>query len=191
MNFYWLGSNIAFACQCCRSLYFTGTKTRNLDMYVLCMHTCCTTAYTRTHECTHIHTYKQAIPCQKSLHCCSHMTVGRRPQQPKPLEWQPYLPQTVATSTRIVNNMWVTAVGTLLLRTNKISVKSHLQTAAKYKCTFAIRALGVLTSWKITEGNWKKGLCLMLLWRSWRGCAHKYSRMWAKISWALSRGMCT
>lgn len=26
-----------------------------------------------------------------------------------------------------------------MLRTNKISVKSHLQTAAKYKCTFAIR----------------------------------------------------
>lgn len=47
----------------------------------------------------------------------------------------------------------------LLLRTNKISVKSHLQTAAIFKC-----AIKVLTSWNITESVWKKGLYSGLCW---------------------------
>lgn len=81
------------------------------------------------------HALWQAVPCLRSPHCCSHMPVGSWPQQPKPPEWEPYLPQTLAMGTRIVNNMWVPAWGTLLLRANKISVKSHLQTAAKYKCS--------------------------------------------------------
>ncbi|CAG13655.1 unnamed protein product [Tetraodon nigroviridis] len=37
--------------------------------------------------------------------CCGHMPVGSQPQQPKPAQWQPYLLQTLATGTRIVNNM--------------------------------------------------------------------------------------
>lgn len=40
----------------------------------------------------------------------------------------------------------------LLLRTNKISVKSHLQTVAIFKC-----AIKVLTSWKIQESEWQEG----------------------------------
>lgn len=93
-----------------------------------------------THACLHHyfhlpHTHWRAVPCLRSPHCCSHMPVGSWPQQPKPPEWQPYLPQTLATSTRIVNTIQVPARGTLLPGTNKISVKSHLQTAAKYKCS--------------------------------------------------------
>lgn len=105
-----------------------------LVLCVLCVRTCSTTTFI-----CNTHTHLQAVPHQRSPHCCSHMPVGSRPQQPKPPEWQPYLPQTLATSTRIVNNMCMAAGGTLLLWTNKISVKSHLQTAAKYKCAFAIK----------------------------------------------------
>lgn len=106
--------------------YISTHKTHNV--WCVCTHAC-------LHHDFHLqHTHWQAVPCLRSPHCCSHMPVGRRPRQPKPPEWQPYLPQTLATNTRIVNNMWVPAGGTLLLRTNKISVKSHLQTPAKYKC---------------------------------------------------------
>lgn len=113
-----------------------------LVLCVLCVRTCSTTTFicnTHTHAHSDTHTHLQAVPHQRSPHCCSHMPIGSRPQQPKPPEWQPYLPQTLATSTRIVNNMCMAAGGTLLLWTNKISVKSHLQTAAKYKCAFAIK----------------------------------------------------
>lgn len=141
INLYWSGSKSAFVCQCWIKLCFIGAhKTQTCFMCVVCAHMLHHYFHLQhTHTRTQTHTHLQAVPHQRSPHCCSHMPVGSRPQQPKPPEWQPYLPQTLATSTRIVNNMCMAAGGTLLLWTNKISVKSHLQTAAKYKCAFAIK----------------------------------------------------
>lgn len=174
------------ACRYCMTvLYWYSESTELFYVCCVCMHAC-------LHHNFHLqHTHWQAVPRLRSPHCCSHMPVGSRPQQTKPPEWQPYLSQTLAMGTRIVNNMRVPAGGTLMLRTNKISVKSHLQTAAKYKHSHLCHS-GVLTSWNITEGKWKKCLrSTLLLWRSWRAGKHKCSRMRVQIRCALARGMCT
>lgn len=115
----------------------------HIVLHVACVHTCYYSFIYNTNS--------QAFPCQRSTLWRSH--AWWQPATATQTSWVATLSSSdPAMGTRIVN-MWEAAGGMLLLRTNKISIKSHLQTAPKYKCAFAIK---VLTSWNITERNWKK-----------------------------------
>lgn len=158
--------------------YGLGSNEMHSVQYVVCLHLLCVSLGTHAHTCASSR-FPVRVPCL----CFGHVSVCSQPQQPKTAEWQPYLLQTLAMSTRIVNNMRG------CVRTNIISVKSHLQTAAIF-ISVPLRFWLHGTLLKV----WEKGLYLMLDWRIFGGRGMgkcKYSCMWTKISWALSRGMCT
>lgn len=97
---------------------FGAHKVKNTNLFKMCICICAFSPPILSLG-TNTHTHRQAVPCLRSRHCRSHMPAGSQPKQLKPPEWQPYLLQTLATSTRIVN-MRVPVGGTRLPGTNNI-----------------------------------------------------------------------